>query len=45
MTRWQCLDSDCKHLLSRKGVIPENLAMSLVADVALALEHLHRSDY
>ena len=37
----ECLCSDCKHLLQERGVIPEAQAVSLAADVVLALEHLH----
>ena len=37
----ECLASDCKQLLHKRGVIDEALATSIMADLALALEHLH----
>ena len=37
----ECLHSDCKQLLQDRGVIGEQQAVSLAADVVLALEHLH----
>ena len=37
----ECLHSDCKQLLQERGVIAEQQAVSLAADVVLALEHLH----
>ena len=37
----ECLHSDCKQMLSQRGVLSEQQTVSLMADVALALEHLH----
>jgi len=37
----ECLASDAKHLLQRRGVLEERQVISLMADTCLGLEHLH----
>jgi len=37
----ECLHSDCKHLLQRHGALAEAQALLIMADLLLALEHLH----
>ena len=37
----ECMHSDAKNLLQKLGVIPEQQAVSLMADLVLALEHMH----
>ena len=37
----ECMHSDVKNLLQKLGVIPEQQAVSLMADLVLALEHMH----
>jgi len=37
----ECMHSDAKELLKERGVVPEPQAISLMADLVLALEHMH----
>jgi len=35
------LHQDCKHVLQARGAMPESTALPIMADLLLALEHLH----
>ena len=37
----ECMHSDCKQLVQQCGVVPEMQARGLMADLVLALEHMH----